>query len=166
MVTTNAANASGRSAFLNAWVGLPMLWAVLNGIPPYLFIHYAFSGGRSFAAACKVARALSNLLVATALVLVFLSLPVEYDVKGAMGKSMAFMSAQLASRSGVVDVAQIPGERACRCRCLQLNTVPLLLEAPAGGTRADAGFAMAVQAAARSSPAARAGTSPAAQTGR
>jgi hypothetical protein len=108
VVVTNRDAPESDNAFLNAWVGLPILWAILNGIAPYLFIHYCFSGGSSFSFACKTCRLLTNLLTVGALVLVFFSIPQDYDVPGAFTKSVDFINKQRVSAyTGVTDRAVI-----------------------------------------------------------
>lgn len=91
------------AAFMSFWVALPVLWACLNAVAPYLFIHYCFSGGKSFQTAATLTRILSRLLTVAALGLVFFTLPKWYDVPGALNMSVDFMSRNRASSLGITD---------------------------------------------------------------
>jgi hypothetical protein len=103
--------ADGSAAFMSFWVALPVLWACLNGVAPYLFIHYCFSGGRSFQTAATLTRILSRLLTVAALGLVFFTLPKWYDMQGALNMSVDFISRNRASSLNINDdTATLNGE--------------------------------------------------------
>jgi hypothetical protein len=112
IITLSKAGADGSAAFMSFWIALPVFWACLNAVPPYLFIHYCFSGGSSFQTAATLTRVLSRLLTLAAISLVFLTLPKWYDMQGALNMSVGFISRNRASSLGVDDSrATLMGER-------------------------------------------------------
>jgi hypothetical protein len=87
---------------VSPYITIPLLWAIYNAIAPYLFVHYCFSQGRSFRRACSVLRVVGNAAFVAAVVLVWLSLPREFNIEAALAKGLRFMSTQRELAAGFV----------------------------------------------------------------
>jgi hypothetical protein len=106
---------------ISPYITIPLLWAIYNAIAPYLFVHYCFSQGRSFRRACSMLRVVGNAAFVAAVVLVWLSLPREFNIEAALAKGLRFMSTQRELAAGFVvgGGGRAPVATALTCCCFR-----------------------------------------------
>jgi hypothetical protein len=96
---------SPEDPLISPYITIPLCWAIYNFVAPYLFVHYCFSQGASLRRACRALRLLGNACFITAVVLVWFSMPLEFNVETALAKGLAFLSRQRADGFTVGGVA-------------------------------------------------------------
>jgi hypothetical protein len=84
--------------FADPYTLIPLLWGLVNSMPPLLYFHYTAVSGSSLGLkwSCGVLRAVMTVASLAAMGLVWLSLPAEVDLPHVLAKGLGFISAQKA----------------------------------------------------------------------
>lgn len=100
--TSPSGGRGARYVSLSPYIGLPMLWSVYNAIPPFLFCFYCFTSGKPFVRAAGYLRLLGTLAVIGAVFLLWLTVPIEFDMKGATSMAGKYITQQVREEAGVM----------------------------------------------------------------
>jgi hypothetical protein len=90
--TTPSGGRGARYVKLSPYVGLPMFWAIYNSIAPFLFVVYTFTAGKFFRKAAAWAQFLGTLTLLGAVVLLWATVPVDFNMKDATFKAAGYLT--------------------------------------------------------------------------
>eukprot|EP00775_Hariotina_reticulata_P012267 gene12267-12405_t len=106
--TVEAFTTPGTSLWMAcAFTALPLCWAINGAIAPYLFIHYCFSGGKSFKRAASFLRFLQTILSIGSIIFLWIGKPVDIPVGAALQQGVSFLSQQVAIGKSQSDIVTL-----------------------------------------------------------